>query len=127
MQKIFGFQKLLGELPPPPVDRARPVSIFNSILKNYEKNFFGFSKPGGQNPSHPPLGGADPLLTSPRMIGCGMQSLVALALTGTECIKNRQTNKLSSLYIPLEKNSFSRYFQYIDTITAHFIKTNFIF
>jgi hypothetical protein len=103
MQKIFGFQKLLGKLPPPLVDRARPVSIFNSILKNYEKNFFGFSKPGGQNPSHPPLGGADPLLTSPRMIGCGMQSLVALAPTGTECIKNRQTNrqtnKLSSLYI----------------------------
>jgi len=28
---------------------------------------------------------------------------------------------------PPEKNTFSQYFQYIDTITAHFIKTNYIF
>jgi hypothetical protein len=55
MQKIFGFQKLLGELPPPPplVDRARPVSIFNSILKNYEKFFSVFQNPGGKTPFTP--------------------------------------------------------------------------
>ncbi len=33
-----------------------------------------------------------------------MQSLAALALTGTEYIKNKHTNKLSSLYIRYRKS-----------------------
>ena len=48
--------------------------------------------------SHPSLGHADPVLTFPRTSGYAMESLVTLALTGTKCIKNRQTDRHSSLY-----------------------------
>ena len=45
------------------------------------------------------LGPANPVLAFPWTQGYAMQSLAALALTGTECIKSKHTNKLSSLYI----------------------------
>ena len=34
----------------------------------------------------------------------GMQSLAALALTGTECIKNKQTNKQTFFFIYIDVN-----------------------
>jgi hypothetical protein len=42
----------------------------------------------------PPLGRTNTVLTVPWTQGCAMQSLAALALTGTKCIKNKQTNFL---------------------------------
>ncbi len=39
----------------------------------------------------------------------------------------RNLCKWGPIYIPPEKNTFSQYFQYIDIITAHFIKTTYIF
>ena len=70
---------------------------FSTFFKKSEKFSSIFWKWGG-GISHPPLAPADPVLTFSWTQGCTMQSLAALALTGTECIKNKQTNFLLYIY-----------------------------
>jgi hypothetical protein len=73
------------------------------LLKN-QKIFSDFSKTGVTSSLTPYLWRADSVLTFPWMQGYTMQSLVALALTGTKCITNRQTNFLLYIYIDIRRN-----------------------
>jgi len=73
------------------------------LLEN-QKIFSDFSKTGGTSSPNPHLWRADSVLTFPWMQGYTMQSLVALALTGTKCITNRQTNFLLYIYIDIRRN-----------------------
>ena len=90
-------------------EAARRIKSWRRVLQKSKKilqNFWKirkfspiFQKLGEGDLPHRSLGRADFVLTLPWTKGYAMQSLVALALTGTKCIKNKQTNKLSLLYI----------------------------
>ena len=77
---------------------------FSKLFEKLE-NFLQFLEKMGGAISHPPFGYLNPLTTFLWTPGCILESLVTLAITGTECIKNKQTNKHSSLYIRLEDDS----------------------
>ena len=83
----------------------RKRRTFSTFFKKSEKFSISFWKWGG-GLSHPSLSPADPVLTFSWTQGCTMQSLAALALTGTECIKNKQTHK--------HTNTQTFFFIYID-------------
>jgi hypothetical protein len=53
MQKIFGFQKLLGELPPPLLIVPAPSEFSTQFLKITKKIFSVFQNPGGETPPTP--------------------------------------------------------------------------
>jgi hypothetical protein len=65
----------------------------SKIFEKSKKIFFNLSKTGG-GVIPTSLGRVEPVLTFPWTKGYIMQNLVALALTGTKFIKNRQTNFL---------------------------------
>jgi hypothetical protein len=53
MPKIFGFQKLLGEFPPPLLIVPVLSQFSTQFLKITKKIFSVFQNPGGKNPPTP--------------------------------------------------------------------------
>ena len=71
---------------------------FSKLFEKLE-NFLQFFQKWGGAISHPPLGYPNPLTTFLWARGYVLESLVTLAITGTECIKNKQTNKQTNILL----------------------------
>ena len=110
------------------IGRRRVLQKLKKILQIFCKirTFSAiFQKMRGQ-PS-PSLGRADLISTFLWTYGYAMESLVTLALTGTKCIKsrkidkqtNKQTNKLSPLYIEIHVRLFPLVHYVFSTLIDH--------
>jgi hypothetical protein len=102
MQKIFGFQKLLGELPPPLPLLIVPVpSQFSTQFLKITKNFFRFFKTRGAKPLSPPSRWCRPPLDLPQDDRV-WHAKFGRASTYRDRMHKEQTNKQTFFFIYID-------------------------